>query len=130
MVNNVRNTADLRRMLLDVIDDVRHGNIDSKDAAAISGLASRVLQSAKMDYDVMRSLGTDKTGEIKPVDLLIGENPQEVKKQIASPEQSLREKIKALKAQKKTLGSIQEELNPQTQEERKLISQIFMSINI
>ena len=55
MPSNIKNTADLRAMLLDVISDVRAQRIEAGDAKAISSLASQILTSAKLDLDVMKA---------------------------------------------------------------------------
>lgn len=51
---SIKNTQDLRKMLIDSIQDVREGKLDPRDAMAISQLSSRVLQSAKLDLDVLK----------------------------------------------------------------------------
>lgn len=129
MASNVRNTADLRQMLLDVIDDVRRGKVDPKEAKAISSLASQVLTSAKLDLDVRKAGVTENTTAITHTILTLGTSqigsssePEENK------EATLKDKIVEFKKQKKTLGAIQDILNPQTQEQRKEISTIFMNI--
>ena len=50
----IKNTEQLREMLLESIQAVRDGKMDSPQAHAISSLSSRVLQSAKIDLDVIR----------------------------------------------------------------------------
>ena len=65
-MSEIKNTADLRKLLLDVISDVRAGKCDAKDALAISALRTRVLQSAKLDFDVAKS----NTHEVPSVPLL------------------------------------------------------------
>lgn len=54
MTSNVRNTADLRKMLLETIAGVRKGKVDHRQAQAISALSSRILQSARLDFDIMK----------------------------------------------------------------------------
>lgn len=66
-MSDVKNTADLRKMLLDVITDVRKGLIDSKDAQAISSLSSRILQSARLDFDVMKTGAIQGNKQTKPL---------------------------------------------------------------
>jgi len=51
---DIRNTADLRVMLLETIRGVKEKSIDPKEAHAIANLSSKVLQSAKLDLDVIR----------------------------------------------------------------------------
>lgn len=53
----VRNTSDLRALLIDAIEGVRKGKLDPKQAQAIGGLSGRILQSAKLDLEVMRMTG-------------------------------------------------------------------------
>jgi hypothetical protein len=53
-MTNVKNTADLRKMLLEAIEGVRKGKVDHRQAQAISALSSRILQSARLDFDVMK----------------------------------------------------------------------------
>ncbi len=50
----IKNTNDLRSMLLETIEDVRSGDIESKQARTIAALATTVLHSAKLDLDVLR----------------------------------------------------------------------------
>lgn len=50
----IENTADLRKMLLDTIADVRDGKVDPKMARTIATLSTTVLQSAKLDLDYLR----------------------------------------------------------------------------
>lgn len=57
-MSNVKNTADLRNLLLEAIEGVRNGKVDHRQAQAISALSSRILQSARLDFDVMK-LTTD-----------------------------------------------------------------------
>lgn len=52
--NNVKNTSDLRKLLLETIEGVRKGKISHQQAQAISGLSARILQSARLDLDVIR----------------------------------------------------------------------------
>lgn len=52
---DIKNTAELRAMLLKTIEDVRSGVIDAKSAGAISNLSSKIIQSAKLDLDVMKA---------------------------------------------------------------------------
>lgn len=54
-MSEIKNTADFRKMLLDVITDVRNGKIEASDAKAIGSLASQILTSAKLDLDVMKA---------------------------------------------------------------------------
>jgi hypothetical protein len=41
-------------MLLEAIEGVRKGKVDHRQAQAISALSSRILQSARLDFDVMK----------------------------------------------------------------------------
>lgn len=50
----IRNTSDLRKMLLETIEGVRSGSVDPKQANAIATLSSKVLQSARLDLEMMR----------------------------------------------------------------------------
>ncbi len=49
----VKSTTDLRRVLLETIESVRDGDITPAAANAVGNLAGKVLQSAKLDLDVM-----------------------------------------------------------------------------
>lgn len=53
-MSEIKNTSELREMLLQEIENVRNGTSDPKKAHAISTLASKVLQSAKLDLDVVK----------------------------------------------------------------------------
>jgi hypothetical protein len=52
--NGIKSTADLRKMLLDTIADVRSGTIDAKNARTIAAISTTILQSAKLDLDFLR----------------------------------------------------------------------------
>lgn len=58
MSKKVKNTSDLREMLLDTINGVRSGKIDPRQAQAISTLSCRILQSAKLDLEVAKLSGS------------------------------------------------------------------------
>lgn len=74
MKTTVKNTADLRNLLLEAIEGVRHGKVDHRQAQAISALSSRILQSARLDFDVMKlSLDTQSIGSPKSVSLIATE---------------------------------------------------------
>ena len=49
---SVTTTADLRGLLLEVIAQVRSGNLEANDANAIAKLAGRILESARLDVEV------------------------------------------------------------------------------
>jgi hypothetical protein len=78
-MSTVKNTADLRTMLLDVIADVRTGKIESKEALAISSLSSRVLQAARLDFDVMKTGISQGTRQSKPLSLTADDHQAETK---------------------------------------------------
>lgn len=50
----IKSTADLRRMLIDTIGQVRAGKIDTAQARAVSSLSTTVLQSAKLDLEFLK----------------------------------------------------------------------------
>lgn len=54
MQSGIKNTADLRAMLIDTIEQVRSGSLDPKQARTIAALSGSVLQSAKLDLDYLR----------------------------------------------------------------------------
>lgn len=54
MSGEIHNTSDLRKMLLETIDQVRKGKLDHKQATSIGNLSSQILRSARLDFDVMR----------------------------------------------------------------------------
>jgi len=73
-MSNVKNTADLRNMLLETINGVRKGKVDPRQAQAISALSSRILQSARLDFDVMKlTMDTQQKATPKAVSLIGGE---------------------------------------------------------
>lgn len=47
----IESTSDLRQVLIDTIEDVRIGKVNSRDATAIASLSGKILQSAKLDLD-------------------------------------------------------------------------------
>jgi hypothetical protein len=63
--SGIKNTSDLRSMLLNTIEGVRAGTIDATQARVISTLSTTILQSAKIDLDYIRfhaSEGAPKKG--------------------------------------------------------------------
>jgi len=140
MSSNVKNTADLRMVLLDVIDEVRSKTISSQDASAISSLASCVLQSAKLDYEVARKNTGDKQIEILSTNLLTGISPSEstppkitttvkhTTEEIGNSDElphKQKEKIIELKKSGKSLGQVMSSLCPKSKSENKAISDIY-----
>ncbi len=65
MTTNVKNTADLRSLLLEAIEGVREGKVSHQQAGAISALSARILQSARLDLDVLK-LDLKKQEELAP----------------------------------------------------------------
>jgi len=63
----IKSTADLRRMLIDTIGEVRKGKIDVSQARTIATLSTTVLHSAKLDLEYLRFRASTKqleeTGE-------------------------------------------------------------------
>lgn len=63
----IQNTSDLRRMLLDSIEAIKSGTMEPRAAHAISNLSAKVIQSAKLDLDVLKynvlNEGATKAGE-------------------------------------------------------------------
>ena len=53
-MSEISNTSDLRKMLLEVIDSVKSGKMDPKQAQAIANISSKVLASCKVDLDMLR----------------------------------------------------------------------------
>lgn len=50
----VSNTAELRSLLLSTIEGVRSGKVNPQKATAIGNLAGKVIQSARLDLEVIR----------------------------------------------------------------------------
>lgn len=50
----IKNTADLRSMLIETIESVRAGALEPTQARTIAALSTTVLQSAKLDLDYLR----------------------------------------------------------------------------
>ena len=122
MASNIKNTSDLRAMLLDVIDDVRHQRIEAGDAKAISSLASQVLTSAKLDIDVMKANlgGKDDSKKITATLLTYDDN------KLRSPYTGLTDddfqNIITMKNENKTLAVICDKLKDR---DKKLISAVY-----
>lgn len=51
---SVQNTADLRSLLMETIEGVKDGSIEPRRAQAIGALTGKILQSAKLDLEVLR----------------------------------------------------------------------------
>lgn len=51
---NIKTTAELRKMLLETIEAVKTGGMKPQDAAAIANLSSKILQSAKLDLEILK----------------------------------------------------------------------------
>jgi hypothetical protein len=49
-----RSISDLRETLFDVIADVRSGKLDVEKAKAVNGLASSIIDTAKVEVDYLR----------------------------------------------------------------------------
>lgn len=58
----IQNTSDLRKVLLEVMLDVRSGSIEADQARAIASISSQVLQSARLDLEVTKALGEKAMG--------------------------------------------------------------------
>ena len=50
----IKNTEDLRRVLLDTLSAVKAGRIDARKAGAISGLSSQIISTCRLDLDFMK----------------------------------------------------------------------------
>lgn len=50
----IESTADLRKMLLETIQQVKREEIDPRSARTVAALATTILQSAKLDLDFLR----------------------------------------------------------------------------
>jgi len=55
----IRSTSDLRKMLIGTIGEVRSGKIDVKQARTIAAISTTILQSAKLDLDMMKFAATE-----------------------------------------------------------------------
>ena len=55
----IKNTSELRQMLLKTIEEVRSGKVEPRQAGAVASLAAKVLQSAKLDLEVLKYNGSD-----------------------------------------------------------------------
>lgn len=56
----IKNTSDLRKLLLETIEDVKNGKMDPKQARTIAALSGTILQSAKLDLDFLRFSASNK----------------------------------------------------------------------
>ena len=92
MTSNVKNTADLRNLLLEAIEGVRKGKVDHRQAQAISALSSRILQSARLDLDVMKMASETAAQKPAPVSLM---SRQEAPKRIGTKTQKAAAKSRA-----------------------------------
>ena len=122
-------------MLLDVIDDVRAGNIDYRDANAIGGLTSQILRSAKLDFDVMKVAAEKGSPNVQPA-ALVGEPPEagESAPKITGPAKkkprpTLSEdkiaKVLELKSENKPLHVICDLVRAMTPPDKKLVAAVF-----
>ncbi len=50
----IKNTSDLRKMLIETIDQVKSGTLDAKQARTIAAISTTILSSAKLDLDFLR----------------------------------------------------------------------------
>ena len=53
-MSDVKNTLDLRKMLLDTIDQVKAGTLNTQTARTVAALSTTILQSAKLDLEYLR----------------------------------------------------------------------------
>lgn len=83
MTSTVRNTSDLRKLLLEAIEGVRKGKVDHRQAQAISALSSRILQSARLDLDVMKMASDSKIAPVPASVSLMPPSSDQKKRSIA-----------------------------------------------
>jgi hypothetical protein len=60
----IRNTDDLRTVLLETLELVKAGKVDPRKAGAISGLSSQVISTVRLDLDFMK-LGKNNKPKLK-----------------------------------------------------------------
>ena len=68
----IKTTADLRQVLIETIQGVRSGEVDYKQGATMASLSKAVIQSAKLDFDVVRyykGLELDDGSSVKAIEL-------------------------------------------------------------
>jgi hypothetical protein len=53
-MTEIKNTDDLRQLLIECIRDVKSGNLEQRKAKAISDLSSNVLRSRRLDLEVVK----------------------------------------------------------------------------
>jgi len=68
-MSKIKDTAGLRSMLLDAIDDVRNGVISPAIANSVAGLAGQVLKSAALELAAADSKLVDKEFQVEPLQL-------------------------------------------------------------
>lgn len=54
---NVNGTSGLRTLLMETIEGVKDGTIEPRRAQAIGALTGKILQSAKLDLEVLKLSG-------------------------------------------------------------------------
>lgn len=53
----MKNINDLRDNLFDTIELLKSGKIDTSQAKAITGIAGAIIESAKLEVDLIKSVG-------------------------------------------------------------------------
>lgn len=66
----IKSTADLRRMLIETIEGVKSGTLDHKQARTIAAISTTILQSAKLDLDFLRFNSANKDLEVSASSVL------------------------------------------------------------
>lgn len=51
---SIRNTADLRSLLIDTIEGVTRGDTDCRTGATVAKIAGTILQSARLDLEYLK----------------------------------------------------------------------------
>lgn len=66
----VKNTSDLRNLLLQTIKELKDGTIGPRQARAIGHLSATIINSAKLDLDYLKFSIRDDAIKAKPLELL------------------------------------------------------------
>ena len=122
----IKSMGDLRVFLTEAMEDVRYGKLTPDKAGHVAKLAAQVNASIHAEIAARTHL------ELKGMGFnalsIIGEEFKGQPKALEAPTEETRaQQIKRLKKEGKTLGQVQDIMKPESQSERKEISEIFLS---
>lgn len=96
----IQNTSDLRKVLLEVMMDLRSGSVEADQARAIASISAQVLKSAHLDFEVSKHFGDKSNGSFASL--------QSTTDRITDTEKATEDESKLIQDMKKKGKPIQE----------------------